>query len=427
MYRYLLFQYQLPYRVFADDGVYHVLSDGVLWRITLEAVEPPAVASVTPQVHFGGRSQLYLDNHGYSGVTKVFVGYPFNPPVSKEDYDTLDVSPNRITLADSLRAVNRLISVYRAQTNEFWLRPLGRADVPAYSWFLYLTDSEQLEWAGFSTNAEIAAGYPYLKREAWYENLLQRFQTDEPLPFALELIHEGQDALARDNLRLAAADFALAAEALFRGLVSGFFPEEDVTRPAEQMMGTYFRRYREIGDPAALPIRKRNALQLFKAVWVPRDLLMHGHDLQLTREQVQDARDAILALFQLWRYRPNAPVMLVEGPFALGPLSSETQRLAFPSRRPQDHLERARMRYRGGHLGDAAEAAQFALVLDNKNLDAIMLLGAISFEEGRFGSAAEWFQKAVELDPDFLPAVENLRISRAVLQANPDDPAAKDL
>jgi tetratricopeptide (TPR) repeat protein len=411
-YRYIMFQYQLPYRVFTDDGIYSVLSDGVLWRITIEAVEPKAIEAVTPQVHFGERSQLYLDNHGYSGVTKVLVGYPIDPPRPQKDCDDLVLTPHGVRLEHSLRAVNRLIAVYRAQTNEFWLRPLGLADVPAFSWFLVPAESDQLEWGGFSTNAEVAAGYPYLKTESWYENYTQRLVTEERVPFALELIHEGEDALARDNLRLAALNFALATEALFRALLSELFPDENVLRPAEQMMGTFFRRYREIGDPTTLPLKKRDAQHLFEKVWNPRDLLMHGHDLQLTRAQVADAHDAITELFRFWNHRPGARPMLVDGPFAFGPLSSEAQRLAFPSRDPLDHLARAYARYRGGNRRDAAEAARYTLILDQNNIEALMLLGTLSFQDGDFDRAAEWFERATELDPTFLPATENLRLAR---------------
>ena len=151
--------------------------------------------------------------------------------------------------SEALKPINRLIALYRAKSREFWFRPVGVKDIPATTIVVLPEGSNELEWYVTSTNAEIASGYPYLKSEQWYRDLLARAEREETVPFALELILEGQDALARDNLRLAATNFALATEALFRSLLREYFPSEvDVktkSKNVQEMVGTYYRRYRE--------------------------------------------------------------------------------------------------------------------------------------------------------------------------------------
>ena len=398
-FRLFLYSYELPYRLFLDDGVYFVQATRARWRITLETLPRTCIETTVPPVDFGDRAQLYLDNHGFTGVTRVRAGFPLEPPLTEEQLNAFLISPDRVTLAESIQAVNLLVARYRAQTNEFWYRSIGKKDVPAFTTFAARIDSNEVEWFGFSTNAEIASGYPYLKRESWYADFLERLEAGERVPFALDLLHEGHDAFARDNLRLAASNFALFAEALFRGLLLEFFPTEDVTRPAKQMLGTYFRRYREVADPSTLPTTKKKALEHFDIVWRLRDDLMHGHDLSLMEGDVRAAGEAATQLFELWQFRPHAKPLLIEGPFAKGSLENRVGRLDFPSQDAGELLHRAIMRYEGGHLRDASEAASYALLLDSDSLDALMLLGSISFQEDRVDDAVSYFERAVRAHP----------------------------
>jgi tetratricopeptide (TPR) repeat protein len=227
----------------------------------------------------------------------------------------------------------------------------------------------------------------------------------------LELAAEGRDALARSNLRLAATNFALAVEALFRALLKQYFPDADPTRPSVQLLGTYFARYREIGDPVGLAISKKRALQLVKTVWEPRDELMHGHDLPLERSRIVAAEAALLDLLQLWFTRPGAEPFLIEGPFV------EFGSTAFPSRNAGDLIERARNRLAGGHAQDAEEAARFALVVEPTNAHGLAILGVLSARRGQFSEAADLMQQALSLDPTLPGLADDLALVKAKLSS----------
>lgn len=416
MYRFFVFKYQLPYRLFLDDGVYYVLHKSIRWRVTLGTAPRTRISTVTPAFEFGDRTQIFLDNHGFSGLTTVRAAYPLEPPMTREQITARQVSAQRVHLSDSLGAVNRIVAQYRAQTNEFWFRPLGSWDIPAFSTFLVPVEANQMEWSTFQTNMELASGYPYLKRESWYADFLRRLAGDVTMPFTLELLYEGQDALARDNLRLAATNFALSVEALFRALLLEYFPDEDVTRPVDQMLGSYFRRYREIGDPEELPIRKKEARRYLQAIWEPRDLLLHGHDVDLTHKAVGEALRALTQLLLLWGRRPDAAVMPIDGPFARGPISATKGMMTFPPRQTEELLNRAESRYRAGNMRDSEEAARFALAVDDGNVEAMMMLGLIAMKREDFKGAVEWFASATEQAPDWEPARHNLSVARAALE-----------
>jgi len=375
-----------------------------------------------PPIDLGLRAQLRLDNHGFSGVTEIMSGCPLHPPLTGEEIMARQMSDKRIRLADAIKPVNRLISLYRAKTGEFWFRPIGDKDIPATTILALPEGTTRLEWYVTNTNTEIAAGYPYLKREEWYQDLLARAQTEETVPFGLELILEGQDALARDNLRLAATNFAIAMEALFRSLLKEFFPKIDTSKQdVHAMLGTYFRRYKEIADPRGLPIEKKHALRLLKDVWGPRDLLAHGHELDLNAKEVAAAESAALKLFSLWRQRPNSTDFDIEGPFVA--FESAT----FPSRDTKEWSRRAAERLKGGHRVDAEEAARFALVCDQDNAEALVILGIVAFESGKYDDALRRWEAAEKIDPNRPRLAEEIVSLRAALAPQAAKPAPPNI
>lgn len=408
-YCYLAYRFHLPYRVFLDDGVYFVASEGVRWRLSLKTVPKTSIDFTTPPIDFGKRAQLRLDNHGFSGLSEVVAGFPLAPELTEEEIWARQTGKERITLSMALGPVNRLIGLYRAKTWEHWFRALGSNDVPAYSMFLVPANGSEYQWFGTSTNVEIASGYPYLKTERWYDDLLRRCELGELVPFFLELTAEGRDALARNNLRLAASNFALAVEALFRALLQRYFPSTDLRRPPIQLLGTYFGRYREVADPADLPVSKKRAFELLREIWEPRDDLMHGHELALDFMRVKNAETALLELLRLWFARPGADQFLIEGPFvAFGSTD-------FPSRTASELIARARNRLAGGHPQDAEEAARFALTLEPSSAHAYAILGVVAAQQGQFEEAAELMQRAMTLEPGLPGVASDLAAVRARL------------
>jgi tetratricopeptide (TPR) repeat protein len=424
-YTHLLYRFRLPYRIFLDDGVYFVASSGVMWRLSLKTLPVTRIEYTSPAIDFGTRSQLRLDNHGFSGVTEVIAGCPLGPSATGSEIWSRQTSDKRIRLADALKPINKLIGLYRAKTGEFWFRPIGVKDIPAFTIWTLPENSTQLEWYLTETNAEVAVGYPYLKRESWYRDLLDRAQREDVIPFALELILEGQDALARDNLRLAATNFAISMEALFRGLLKEFFPRVDTAaQDVHSMLGAYFRRYKDIADPNTLPMKKREALRLLEEVWEPRDLLAHGHELDLKGQDVARAAKASLRLFALWQKRPNSVDLGIEGPFV------DFESGTFPSRDADEWVERGKERLKGGHRFDAEEAARFALVCDPKNVNALVLLGVVAFETKRYEEALKYWEEAQKLDanrPLLAVQIAQLREALSRHQAAKPPPPHLDL
>lgn len=417
VYSYLLFHVALPYRLFLDPGVYYVGVKGVRWRLSLKDMPQSRIPFTQPPIDFGVRAQLELDNHGIAGHTEISIGYPLDPPIPLEAIFERQTTQNRVTLRDALAPLNRLIALYRAKTREYWFRPIGDKDIPALTLFVLPEGKRELEFLLTRTNAHIASGYPFLKTEDWYEDLTSRAESGEMVPFFMELLAEGEDALARDNLRLAATNFALCVEALLRTILTIHFPDENVTRSAGQMIGRYFGRFREIGDPKSLPFSKKRALELFKEIWQPRDLLMHGHDVDLTRPEVEAARAATMEFSRLWGTRPGARPLLIDGPFV------DFAATGFPSRDPHDMIARAKVRYQGNHLADATEAASYALMLDSANLDARMMVGVCAASRKDYHTAIEHFQYVVERDPTFPGVAEDLAAAQRLATTGADSGA----
>lgn len=416
-YSHLLFRFRLPFRLFLDEGVYTVAAGGVQWRVSLKDAPQTAIEFTQPPIDFGARAQLRLDNHGFSGVTEVTSGFPFTAPLTQAAIMERQTSVDRITLRDALRPINRLISQYRTQSREFWFRPLGDKDVVAYSTYILLFGATALELMLTSTNVEIASGYPFLKTEEWYDDLLQRLQREERLPLFYEMWHEAQDALERDNLRLSASLLPLAAENLFRQLLLTYWPSEDATRPVKQQLGRYFGLYKTIADPSTLPLKKSEASRHLETIWRQRDLLLHGHDILLARGEVASAATAFEKLISLWEARPRGDKILVEGPFV------DFGALSFPHRSPEAMLRRALNRFHGGHTKDALEAAVFALTVEAGNLDALMMAGVCEMHLGNFARAVLHFETVLAIQPDFHPAAHNLTQARIALAARGESSA----
>lgn len=404
-YRHFIFDLRLPFRIFLDDAVYTVRVDGTRWKVSLRSEPTTEIPSSAMALRFGRRDQWRLDSHGYSGRSIARVACPLDPPATADEVHARQTSDAKISVEDALRPINRLIALYRAKTDEFWFRPIARSDVPVVVQYVLPVGSRTPEFFAFMVDQELAGGTPYLKSDDWYDDLGARLDREEEPPFHLELRHEARDALARANFRLAAADFALAVEALFRALLLELFPDADVRRPVQQMLGTFFGRYHEVGDPAQLPLTKRDAMRRLKTVWDARDELLHAHDVTLTAEAVTRVSRATDELFALWDARPGAQPLMIQGPFVGGSVLTARD---FPSRDPGTMIRRALTRLATGHLDDAEEAARYALVLDRHAVHPRMILGGVAARRKNYEAAAAHYRQVLEIDPQHDVAAANL-------------------
>jgi len=349
----------LPYRIFIDDGIYEFTFKQR--AISLQFITHPIQdqkALLNFPINFlkiNERQQVRFDSRGITGFNEVRVYNFFEKLITKDQFFELcNVKKLEIyQLPGILEPVNYFISIYRAKTDEFWFRPVAEIDIFSFSIGLWPEGENEIENHCSQVPHEIAVGTSYLKTEYWYADLLDRLRTGWKVPFFLELIFEGEDALERSNYRLAASNFALAIEALLRALILEHFPEMDIEEnPAKHMLNFYFSNYYKIADPKTIPLRKKEAQKLFSIIWENRDKIMHGHDLDISKANAQSARNAVKSLAKLWWSRPNKnPPLIVEGPYCS----------SHPVMDPNIWAKRALKKFKEKKFVDAEEAAEFAL------------------------------------------------------------------
>lgn len=349
----------LPYRIFIDDGIYEFKfkQRSISLQFITHLVQDRKALLDFPInfLNVNERQQVRFDSRGITGFNEVRVYLFFDKLITNDQFFELcDVKKLKIyQLSGILEPVNYFISIYRAKTNEFWFHPVAEIEIFSFSIGLWPEGGNEVENFSSQVPHEIAVGNPYLKTEYWYADLLDRLRTGWEVPFFLELIFEGEDALERSNYRLAASNFVLATEALFRALILEHFPGMDIQKMrAERMLNFYFSNYSRIADHKKLPLRKKDAQKLFGTIWENRDKIMHGHDLDISKANALSARNAAKSLIKLWWNRPNKDTpLIVEGPYCG----------SHPVTDPDIWAKRAVEKFREKKFVDAEEAAGFAL------------------------------------------------------------------
>ncbi|MEO8718756.1 MAG: tetratricopeptide repeat protein [Burkholderiales bacterium] len=84
------------------------------------------------------------------------------------------------------------------------------------------------------------------------------------------------------------------------------------------------------------------------------------------------------------------------------------RRAAAPARGAPEVLAEAFAHHQAGRLADAQAGYQAVLALDQRNFDAVNLLGVIALQSARPGDAAELFSRAVDISPQNAAAHNNL-------------------
>src|SRR5215467_15830705 len=74
------------------------------------------------------------------------------------------------------------------------------------------------------------------------------------------------------------------------------------------------------------------------------------------------------------------------------------------------HRNHAEMLHRCGRLHEAEAAARRAVQLDSNCVEAWDSLGTIMFDQGALLESRDSYQAAVDIKPDFLPALNNLAV-----------------
>jgi hypothetical protein len=375
-YQSVAWRFFLPYRLFLDDGIYNVNMYEKRWNVCFLTHEKENFRFYEGFNFINiARSQIEFDRYGHSGLTEVKVIVPFDEEKNYDEVFTLiEKKVEPYCIKSVLNIINHIISLYKAKTNEHWFNLLTEYDLCTYMIGLMVAGSINVEnyCRRGADGMSIASVGPFLKSEEWYEDLFFRLNSGWNLPLFLELILEGKDALSRGNYRLASTNFICALENIFRSLIRECFPTSNMeTKPVIQMLHYYYNNYPEIAPLGSLPFRKNEAKKLYKKLWNNRDKIMHGHDLDISKQETIDAANAVEQFYLLWTKRPGArSELVVEGVFSG----------VEPSRDPNVWVQRAAMRFQDSngssrsHLQDSKEAALYALMLKHDHSGALEIL-----------------------------------------------------
>ncbi|HEY0043337.1 MAG TPA: tetratricopeptide repeat protein [Allosphingosinicella sp.] len=135
------------------------------------------------------------------------------------------------------------------------------------------------------------------------------------------------------------------------------------------------------------------------------------------------------------RMRGRAYIALNDQPKAA---EAFNQALAASPRDSQLWTDILRFRRASGELGGAIEAADRAVSLDPKNIDALQLRGELTRSQYGLAASLPWFDRALQIDPEHVPSLveraatlgdmgrmtEMLAETRKVLAIAPDHPVA---
>jgi len=370
MFRGFAWQIILPYRIFMDDTVYNFSIGGRKWMLRLLTRKQPSPRlTMLSMIEMSPRHQIKLDNSGVTGLTEAILIWLFDEVLSRSKVDDLYFREKKMRLEFALTAINKFISLYRFKTNEFWFRPIAPADIFCHFEGLLPVGSNKIDFYSSSSLNQGLFTHPYLKSTNWYADFIHHLNLNWEVPFFMELIFEGEDALERANYRLAVANFALAVESLLRNIIYEFFGEKYSNMPAKNMIGYYYNNYHKIDTPKNLPLKKTEAKRLFDRAWKNRDKIMHGHELRIPPREVAEAGDAARRLSALWFRRPGGPPSpTVEGGFS-GHDSPKEAKI---------WVERAHVLLKNGDIIGAEESATFASLLHRNHDGAKAILCTIA-------------------------------------------------
>jgi cellulose synthase operon protein C len=165
----------------------------------------------------------------------------------------------------------------------------------------------------------------------------------------------------------------------------------------------------QLGDGLAGETELKRAIELGMPVTHVSHLLAHAWLLQgdPTRALELARREAIEPRFEGYAARIRALAYSSENRFAEA--SREFDRAAsLTPKSSQLWTDIGRFRFQVGNVVGAAEAANNAVKFNPNSIDALMLTGDLV--RGQYGLSASipWFERVLELDPNYLPAMHQL-------------------
>lgn len=200
---------------------------------------------------------------------------------------------------------------------------------------------------------------------------------------------------------------------------------------------TQARIYLKLKDPIAAEAEIKRA----RALGEPDEALRHlmGHAL-LMQDRFDQAKEVITTGPVAAEYTGYAQRILGETLVELedrdAARTAYDRAIAANDRDADLWVSISRFRFLDGDEKGAVEAADFAVELDNQNIEALLYRGELSRRQYGLIYAVPWFERALEIDPDHIPVLvayaqtlgdvgryrDMLSISRRILSLEPKNP-----
>lgn len=247
--------------------------------------------------------------------------------------------------------------------------------------------------------------------------------------YASALIEDGEEALALEQLALAASDFPLARFALANELAAAHryddarrelstyideAPRAPDRIPARALRGRILAEQGRLDDAvgefrslvALFPSRRTSRADLADLLYLRGDYqeAASHYRLLLDQEPTDAGRLARLGLALAAGGRLAEAVGSFQKALQIDPA-------AVPAR-----LSLVQALLSAGKTGEAAVYAQAAIAREPRNATARNLLGVALAKEGRLAEAMAHFESSVEADPGYAEARENLALARRALR-----------
>ena len=211
-------QFIAPYRIYVPDRFFTVQSDNGAAKV--KAVPLPPIQSVgASQVH-GSNVEIIHDIFGFAGRTNFFVVLDQEVELSDSTWKTKICDQDHAIVGAALRAVNRLLEVYRDRdinrigVRSFHVLPLVRGDLSDVG--LVVVDDHlnqvpefAITWPGFRT---MGFGAAVLRDDGVASDIETHLKENIAVPIHRELMSSARNYLWRGQYRLVPVEANTAFE-----------------------------------------------------------------------------------------------------------------------------------------------------------------------------------------------------------------------
>lgn len=258
--------FDLPFCIYLDDGLYEVSRGDWTAVVQVQRVD---------QTHLDPRlgiqqstSELIRDRHGWLRFSKVVVEMPAITIITEgirrrvvageidtdNGYVTLTLKQDDLNdyhpaaLEEALRAVNRLIEVYRQVTDSFYVKRVLMDEIFQADTVWYEGDEPIVgtHYGSFGHGITIA---PASVTPEILATLRSRLMSDGEIPISFELFQDSRDRLDRGEYRLAVMDARTALEVWVDKALLGFFEASNISLESGcQILGVQIARTENLAD-----------------------------------------------------------------------------------------------------------------------------------------------------------------------------------